>query len=142
MLQLRSIFDFETKKKKLEKLNIEINNKDFWNNPQNAQKVSIEASTIEKLILSLKNLEMNLIDIKELVDITDEENIENSDFLNELKELEVQIEEIEDEALYFGEYDDLNAVITINAGAGGVDAHDWAETVSYTHLTLPTTPYV
>ena len=26
----------------------------------------------------------------------------------------------------FGEYDDLNAVITINAGAGGVDAHDWA----------------
>ena len=37
------------------------------------------------------------------------------------------IEEIENEALYFGEYDDLNAVITINAGAGGVDAHDWAE---------------
>ena len=127
LLQLRSIFDFETKKKKLEKLNIEINNKDFWNNPQNAQKVSIEASTIEKLILSLKNLEMNLIDIKELVDITDEENIENTDFLHELRELEVQIEEIEDEALYFGEYDDLNAVITINAGAGGVDAHDWAE---------------
>ncbi len=127
MPQLRSIFDFETKKKKLEKLNKEINNKDFWNNPQNAQKVSIEASTIEKLILSLKNIETNLIDIKELVDITDEENIENSDFLHELKELEVQIEEIEDEALYFGEYDDLNAVITINAGAGGVDAHDWAE---------------
>ena len=47
LLQLRSIFDFETKKKKLEKLNIEINNKDFWNNPQNAQKVSIEASTTD-----------------------------------------------------------------------------------------------
>ena len=37
------------------------------------------------------------------------------------------IEEIENEALYFGDYDDLNAVLTINAGAGGVDAHDWAE---------------
>ncbi len=127
MLQLRSIFDFENKKKKLEKLNIEINDKDFWNNTQNAQKVSIEASTIEKLILSLKDLETNLKDIKELVDITDEENIEGNDFLDELKELELQIEEIENEALYFGEYDDLNAVITINAGAGGVDAHDWAE---------------
>ena len=127
LLQLRSIFDFENKKKKLEKLNKEINDKDFWNNPQNAQKVSIEASTIEKLILSLKDLETNLKDIKELVDITDEENIEGNDFLDELKELELQIEEIENEALYFGEYDDLNAVITINAGAGGVDAHDWAE---------------
>jgi len=127
LLQLRSIFDFENKKKKLEKLNKEINDKDFWNNPQNAQKVSIEASTIEKLILSLKNLETNLKDIKELVDITDEENLEENDFLDELEEIEVQIEEIENEALYFGEYDDLNAVITINAGAGGVDAHDWAE---------------
>ena len=123
----RCIFDFENKKKKLEKLNKEINDKDFWNNPQNAQKVSIEASTIEKLILSLKNLETNLKDIKELVDITDEENLEENDFLDELEEIEVQIEEIENEALYFGEYDDLNAVITINAGAGGVDAHDWAE---------------
>ena len=37
------------------------------------------------------------------------------------------IEEIEDEALYFDKYDDLNAVLTINAGAGGVDAHDWAD---------------
>jgi Protein chain release factor B len=36
------------------------------------------------------------------------------------------IKEIEDEALYFDKYDDLNAVLTINAGAGGVDAHDWA----------------
>ena len=70
MLQLRSIFDFENKKKKLEKLNIEINDKDFWNNPQRAQKVSIEASTIEKLISSLENLETNLSDIKELIEIS------------------------------------------------------------------------
>tara|TARA_B100001287_G_scaffold211814_1_gene180660 strand:- start:12 stop:812 length:801 start_codon:yes stop_codon:yes gene_type:complete len=41
--------------------------------------------------------------------------------------MEKSIEEIENEALYFGEYDHLNAVVTINAGAGGVDAHDWAE---------------
>ena len=61
LLQLRSIFDFENKKKKLEKLNIEINDKDFWNNSQNAQKVSIEASSIEKLILSLKKKTDNKI---------------------------------------------------------------------------------
>ena len=127
MLLPRSIFDFENKVKKLKDLNIEINDKDFWNNPQRAQKVSIEASTIEKLISSLVNLETNLSDIKELIEITGEDNLNENDFLEEINNFEEMIEEIENEALYFGEYDDLNAVITINAGAGGVDAHDWAE---------------
>ena len=127
MLLPRSIFDFENKVKKLKDLNIEINDKDFWNNPQRAQKVSIEASTIEKLISSLENLETNLSDIKELIEITGEGNLNENDFLEEINNFEEMIEEIENEALYFGEYDDLNAVITINAGAGGVDAHDWAE---------------
>ena len=127
MLLPRSIFDFENKVKKLKDLNIEINDKDFWNNPQRAQKVSIEASTIEKLISSLENLETNLSDIKELIEITGEDNLNENDFLEEINNFEEMIEEIENEALFFGEYDDLNAVITINAGAGGVDAHDWAE---------------
>ena len=127
LLLPRSIFDFENKVKKLKDLNIEINDKDFWNNPQRAQKVSIEASTIEKLISSLVNLETNLSDIKELIEITGEDNLNENDFLDEINNFEEMIEEIENEALYFGEYDDLNAVITINAGAGGVDAHDWAE---------------
>ena len=127
LLLLRSIFDFENKVKKLKDLNIEINNKDFWNNPQHAKKVSIEASTIEKLISSLENLETNLSDIKELIEITGEDNLNENDFIEEINNFEELIEEIENEALYFGEYDDLNAVITINAGAGGVDAHDWAE---------------
>jgi len=127
LLLLRSIFDFENKVKKLKDLNIEINQKNFWNNPQHAQKISIEASTIEKLVSSLEDLEANLSDIKELIVITGEENLNENDFIDEIKNFEVMIEEIENEALYFGEYDDLNAVISINAGAGGVDAHDWAE---------------
>jgi len=127
LLLPRSIFDFENKVKKLKDLNNEINDRDFWNNPQRAQKVSIEASTIEKLISSLENLETNLSDIKELIEITGEDNLNENDFLEEINNFEEMIEEIENEALYFGEYDDLNAVITINAGAGGVDAHDWAE---------------
>jgi len=127
LLLPRSIFDFENKVKKLKDLNIEINDKNFWNNPQRAQKVSIEASTIEKLISSLENLETNISDIKELIEITGEDNLNENDFLEEINNFEEMIEEIENEALYFGQYDDLNAVITINAGAGGVDAHDWAE---------------
>ena len=125
--QQRGIFDFENKKKKLDQLNLEINKKGFWDNPQYAQKVSIEASTIEKLITSLSSLENDLKELKELIELTEEENINEEDYQDEINKLENMIEEIEDEALYFDKYDDLNAVLTINAGAGGVDAHDWAE---------------
>ena len=79
------------------------------------------------MISSLENLETNLSDIKELIEITGEDNLNENDFIEEINNFEELIEEIENEALYFGEYDELNAVITINAGAGGVDAHDWAE---------------
>ena len=125
--QQRGIFDFENKKKKLDQLNLEINKKGFWDNPQYAQKVSIEASTIEKLITSLSSLENDLKELKELIELTEQENINEEDYQDEINKLENMIEEIEDEALYFDKYDDLNAVLSINAGAGGVDAHDWAE---------------
>ena len=99
----------------------------FWDNPQQAQVISIEASTIEKLISSLNDLEKDLIEFNELVELTEEEDINEEEYTVEIKRIENSIEEIENEALYFGEYDHLNAVVTINAGAGGVDAHDWAE---------------
>ena len=124
---LRSIFDFENKVKKLKELNTEINKKDFWDNTQRAQKISIEASSIEKLINTLSSLEAELQEFDELVNLVDDEELDTDEYSNEITRFEEQIEEIEDEALYFGEYDDLSAVISINAGAGGVDAHDWAE---------------
>jgi len=61
------------------------------------------------------------------LEISSDNNSELSDFNVELKQLEKRLEDLEDESLYVGEFDVHNAVLTINAGAGGVDAHDWAE---------------
>lgn len=58
----------------------------------------------------------------------------SKDNLSELEEIKPQFEDIEqkiidleEESLYSGEFDNHSAVLTVNAGAGGVDAHDWAD---------------
>ena len=91
----------------MNELNAQINDKNFWDNPQLAQKVSIEASEIEKLTSSLSDLEKDITEFEELVKLTEEEDIDEGEYFNELKSIENRIEEIENEALYFGEYDDL-----------------------------------
>ena len=45
----------------------------------------------------------------------------------DLASTEADIAALEEESLYFGEYDDRPAVLSVHAGAGGVDAQDWAE---------------
>lgn len=75
---------------------------------------------------SFSNLEKDIKDFKELLQISSDES-EINEFEKEITSLEKNLSDIESEALFFGEYDDLSAMLTINAGAGGVDAHDWAE---------------
>ncbi len=45
----------------------------------------------------------------------------------ELVEIEAELSKLERETLFFGEYDDHTAIVSVHAGAGGVDAQDWAE---------------
>jgi len=111
----------------LEKLNKLISDENFWKNNKQAKNITKEASTVEKVINSLNNLEKELEDLKELIELSKNENSELEQVKIQLNQFEKKVEELEEESLFNGEYDDLNAVLNINAGAGGVDAHDWAE---------------
>ena len=127
LLLLRSIFDFDSKLKKLEELNSLISDKDFWSNNNDAKSITKEASSIEKVITLLMNLENELNDLDELIELSKHEISELEQVKIQIKDFEEKLEILEEESLFNGEYDDLNAVINVNAGAGGVDAHDWAE---------------
>ena len=89
----RSIFDFENKVKKLKELNTEINKKDFWDNTQRAQKISIEASSIEKLINTLSSLETELQEFDELINLVDYEELDTDEYSKEIVRFEEKIEE-------------------------------------------------
>ena len=127
LLQLRSIFDFDSKTKKLKELNSLISDKDFWSNNKDAKTITKEASSIEKVITLLNNLENDLNDLNELIELSKDEVSELEQVKIQIKDFETKLEVLEEESLFNGEYDNLSAVLNINAGAGGVDAHDWAD---------------
>jgi peptide chain release factor 2 len=100
---------------------------DFWSNNSQAQTISKEASSYEKILNLLHTLESELNDLKELLSLSKEEEDVLSDISEQVKSFEKKLEDLEEESFYSGEYDDLNAMISINAGSGGVDANDWAQ---------------
>ena len=73
------------------------------------------------------NLESELNDLNELIELSKDEVSELEQVKIQINDFEEKLEILEEESLFNGEYDDLSAVINVNAGAGGVDAHDWAE---------------
>ena len=123
----RSIFDFEVKEKKLELLNSQMAETNFWSDNSKAKEITKEASDYEKILNLLLNLEAELADLKELVNLSKEDNDVLKDIQKQVKNFEKKLIELEEESFYSEEYDDLNAMISINAGAGGVDANDWAK---------------
>ena len=123
----RSIFDFDSKSKKLEELNSLISEKNFWTTNIQAKTITKEAASLEKTITLLKSLENESNDLNELIELSKDETSELEQVKIQIKAFEKKLEVLEEESLFNSEYDDLSAVLNINAGAGGVDAHDWAE---------------
>ncbi|MDC3226509.1 peptide chain release factor 2 [Acidimicrobiaceae bacterium] len=121
------MFDFENKKEELLNLNKIISEENFWSQNSNAQNIVKSASNIEKVINLLNVLDSEIKDLEELTELSKDNPSELEEIKPQFDEVEQKIVDLEEESLYSSEFDDHSAVLTVNAGAGGVDAHDWAE---------------
>jgi peptide chain release factor 2 len=96
----------------------------FWDDQQHAAAVSTEHSRITKRLERYERLNNDYEDAAELAamdgDMADE-------IVASLAPLRAELERLEEDALFTGEYDGGDAVVTIHAGTGGTDAQDWAE---------------
>ena len=131
LLILRSIFELEKLNLELEKLESLTLDSEFYKNTQNSQKVLKEISSIKSKIS----------DIKEIIELNDNMNI----LFDFYKQEEASLKELEDETNMFvekletfkikvllnGKYDRNNAILTINAGAGGTESCDWVSMLRY-----------
>ena len=101
----------------------------LWDNAENAQKVTSELSHKQAQLAKITGIENSLDDLEVLVELANEAGDEDAanEAKDELARIQSVLGELEIQTLLNGEYDIRPAVITIRAGAGGVDASDFAE---------------
>ncbi|WP_111719338.1 peptide chain release factor 2 [Homoserinimonas sp. OAct 916] len=109
---------------------------DLWDDTEKAQKVTSALSHRQSDLARINNLAARLDDLEVLVQLANEEDDEQSQLeaQDELKALQKTLGDLEVQTLLNGEFDDHSAVITIRAGAGGVDASDFAEMLMRMYL--------
>ncbi len=98
---------------------------ELWNDANAARELTSRLTRYESLFALVEGLERALDDVEVLLEFGDEDSA--SEAHAELARVDSQIGRLELEALYFGEYDERPAILTVYAGAGGVDAQDWAQ---------------
>lgn len=99
-------------------------NPDVWNDSEKVSKTGQEIKEKKDILDNLKSWEQSIDDAETALELGDKELIELS--FESMIELSKALEKFELQQMLSGEYDGADAILTINSGAGGTDAQDWA----------------
>lgn len=123
--ELENILNIQDKKKKLGDLEKEVADPNLWSDQSRAKKIMQDKKGLEKELGTYEELVNGSEDLKTLLEMAKESDAK--DLRAEFELLKKKSAELELAALLGGEYDKGNAILSINAGAGGTDAQDWAQ---------------
>ena len=125
----RQFLDLEGKSAELAELREKASSPDLWDDPDVARTVSQRLARIEGLLGMVEGLATQIDDADVLLELSAEEDDQESkqEAVGLLQESSKALDRLELESLFFDEYDEANAILSVHAGAGGVDAQDWAE---------------
>ena len=122
------IFDFDSKKERLEEVDRELEVPDVWNDPAREQELGKERDALARVVDTLVNMAQGLDDNADLLAMAAEEDDEDSVAAidRDVAEFEKQIGDLEFRRMFSGEMDESNAYLDIQSGAGGTESQDWA----------------
>ncbi len=125
----RNFLDLEGKQAELDELREQASSPDLWNDPDQARTVSQKLARHEALFERVGGLESSIDDAEVLLELAAEAEDEASrkEAIGLLEQAGSALDDLELESLFFDENDEADAIISVHAGAGGVDAQDWAE---------------
>jgi len=101
----------------------------FWDDPEAAAKMNAEYARVQRRLEMYRKLEADAGDLDGLVELAEEDPEFAAEVDETLASVEERLATLEEERLFTGPYDSGDALVTVNAGAGGTDAQDWAEMV-------------
>jgi peptide chain release factor 2 len=101
----------------------------FWDDSERAASVSAEHSRASRRLQMFTALQADVQDLDGLVEMAIEDESLQAEVDEQIVSVEERLAELEEQRLFSGPYDSGDALVTVNAGAGGTDAQDWAELV-------------
>ncbi len=130
------IFDYETKSRRLEELIKLSEDPSLWNDAQRAQEVGKERKTLEGIVETLRALDQDLRDARELFDMAQGEK--DDDTLNAVETDAVRltgtVEQMASRRMFANPMDPNSCFLDIQAGSGGTEAQDWASILERMYL--------
>jgi len=124
---LGGFFDAPRKETELGNLEKQISEPDFWNDQETAQKIVQQRSRIEKSLERQKSFETSISDAEVLLEFAADDSNSQNELTELLLKLDTEVTTAETESLLSGQTDANNAICSIQAGAGGTDAQDFAQ---------------
>ncbi|AMG65212.2 TPA: peptide chain release factor 2 [Providencia stuartii] len=133
---LRGYLDYDAKKERLEEVNAELEQPDVWNEPERAQALGKERSSLEAIVDTIDQMTQGLEDVEGLLELAIEADDEDTfnEAGEELTQLQAKLEQLEFRRMFSGEYDSADCYIDLQAGSGGTEAQDWASMLMRMYL--------
>jgi peptide chain release factor 2 len=101
----------------------------FWDDADAAGKAGAEHARLTRRLETFRGVEADVADLEALIELAEEDEDLARELEGQLESVEARLLSLEEERLFSGTYDAGDALVTVNAGAGGTDAQDWAEMV-------------
>jgi len=99
----------------------------FWEDQERAAQVSAEHARASRRLTTYRELERDVEDLEPLAELAEEDPDIASELEEQIRSVQERLDQLEEQRLFSGRYDTGDALVTVNAGAGGTDAQDWAE---------------
>jgi len=101
----------------------------FWEDQEQAAGITAEHARASRKLTLFSELERDVEDLEPLAELAEDDPQIAAELEDQLRAVQDRLDELEEQRLFSGRYDTGDALVTVNAGAGGTDAQDWAEMV-------------